>query len=74
MDLRDNIKVISFAHILFATGVSGKPRAVRGELHYSAASVMRKRLFAVQKEDRNLSARIEMLKKRLKKRMEQSQG
>jgi hypothetical protein len=37
---------------------------------YSAVSVMRKRLAAVQKEDRNLSARIE----KLKKRMERSQG
>jgi REP-associated tyrosine transposase len=37
---------------------------------YSAVSVMRKRLSALQKKDRNLSARIE----RLKRRMEPSQG
>jgi hypothetical protein len=28
-----NINETSFAHILFATGVSGKPRPVGGELH-----------------------------------------
>ena len=39
-------------------------------IDYSAVSVMRKRLAAVQKEDRNLSARIE----RLKKRIQPSQG
>ena len=39
-------------------------------IDYSAVSVMRKRLFAVQKEDRNLSVRIE----RLKKRIQPSQG
>jgi len=32
---------------------------------YSAVSVMRKRLSALQKKDRNLSARIERLKKRI---------
>ena len=37
---------------------------------YSAVSVMRKRLSVAQKKDRNLSARIE----RLRKRMESSQG
>ncbi len=34
-------------------------------IDYSAVSVMRKRLSAVQKRDRNLSARIEKIKKRL---------
>ncbi len=28
-----NMHETSFAHILFATGVSGKPRPVGGELH-----------------------------------------
>jgi DNA-binding MarR family transcriptional regulator len=32
---------------------------------YSAVSVMRKRLSGLQKRDRNLSARIEKIKKRL---------
>ena len=39
-------------------------------IDYSAVSVMRKRLSALQKKDRNLSVRIE----RLKKRLEPSQG
>jgi predicted transcriptional regulator len=39
-------------------------------INYSAVSVMRKRLSAVLKKDRNLSIRIE----RLKKGMESSQG
>jgi len=34
-------------------------------IDYSAVSVMRKRLSALQKNDRNLLARIEKLKKRL---------
>jgi DNA-binding MarR family transcriptional regulator len=39
-------------------------------IDYSAVSVMRKRLSGFQKKDRNLSARIE----RLKKRIQPSQG
>ncbi len=35
-------------------------------IDYSAVSVMRKRLSALQKKDRNLSGRIEKLKGRMK--------
>jgi hypothetical protein len=33
-----NMKQTSFAHILFATGVPGKPRPVGGELHFAYIS------------------------------------
>jgi hypothetical protein len=35
-----NMKETSFAHILFATGVSGKPRPVGGKLHLLGAKTI----------------------------------
>jgi len=40
-------------------------------IDYSAVSVMRKRLSALQKNDRSLAARIEKMKKRMESRQSQ---